>query len=67
MPTISFWIVTIIQARGVGKIGSRVACIMGTDFTFVSPSISVGTVLGLPGILEQLYSLHFEIIFKFFP
>lgn len=40
---------TIIQARGVGKIGSRVACIMGTDFTFVSPSISVGTVLGLPG------------------
>ena len=42
---------TIIQAKGVGKVGSRVACIMGTDFTFVSPSISVGSVLGLPGII----------------
>ena len=42
---------TIIQAKGVGKVGSRVACIMGTDFTFVSPAISVGSVLGLPGII----------------
>ena len=44
-------IATIIQARGVGRVGSKVACIMGTDFTFVSPSISVGSVLGLPGII----------------
>ncbi|MEG2917051.1 MAG: solute carrier family 23 protein, partial [Clostridium sp.] len=29
-------IATVIQARGVGPAGSRVACIMGTDFTFVS-------------------------------
>ena len=27
-------IATIIQANGVGKIGSEVACIMGTDFSF---------------------------------
>ena len=39
-------IATIIQAKGIGPAGSRVACIMGTDFTFVSPSIAVGSVLG---------------------
>ena len=33
---------TIIQAKGIGPVGSKVACIMGTDFTFVSPSITVG-------------------------
>ena len=58
---------TIIQARGVGKIGSRVACIMGTDFTFVSPSISVGTVLGLPGIIgATILGAFLEIILSFF-
>ena len=44
-------IATIIQAKGIGKVGSKVACIMGTDFTFVSPAISVGSILGLPGII----------------
>ena len=67
---------TIIQAKGVGKVGSRVACIMGTDFTFVSPSISVGSVLGLPGIigatilgafLEILLSFFIKPLMKFFP
>ena len=48
---LSAGIATIIQARGIGRVGSKVACIMGTDFTFVSPSISVGSVLGLPGII----------------
>ncbi len=58
---------TIIQARGVGKIGSRVACIMGTDFTFVSPSISVGTILGLPGIIgATILGAFLEIILSFF-
>lgn len=32
-------IATFIQAKGIGPVGSRVACIMGTDFTFVSPAI----------------------------
>ena len=27
-------IATIIQAKGMGRVGSKVACIMGTDFTF---------------------------------
>ena len=58
---------TIIQGRGVGKIGSKVACIMGTDFTFVSPSISVGSVLGLPGIIgATILGAFLEIILSFF-
>lgn len=60
-------IATIIQARGVGRVGSRVACIMGTDFTFVSPSISVGSVLGLPGIIgATILGAFFEIILSYF-
>ena len=60
-------IATIIQAKGFGAIGSRVACIMGTDFTFVSPSISVGTVLGLPGIIgATILGAFFEIILSYF-
>ncbi|MDZ4992088.1 purine permease [Clostridium perfringens] len=67
---------TVIQAKGVGKVGARVACIMGTDFTFVSPAISVGSVLGLPGIIgatilgslfEVILSLFIKPLMKFFP
>ncbi|MDD4282066.1 MAG: nucleobase:cation symporter-2 family protein [Candidatus Methanofastidiosa archaeon] len=43
-------IATIIQTRGFGPVGARVPMIMGTDFTFVGPSISVGFASGLPGI-----------------
>ncbi|HFE9701673.1 TPA: uracil-xanthine permease family protein [Clostridium perfringens] len=58
---------TIIQANGVGKVGARVACIMGTDFTFVSPAISVGSVLGLPGIIgATILGSLFEVILSFF-
>lgn len=64
---LSSGLATIIQAKGIGKIGSRVACIMGTDFTFVSPSISVGSVLGLPGIIgATILGAFFEIILSFF-
>ena len=60
-------IATIIQANGVGKVGSQVACIMGTDFTFVSPAISVGSVLGLPGIIgATILGAFFEIILSYF-
>ena len=55
------------QAKGVGKVGARVACIMGTDFTFVSPAISVGSVLGLPGIIgATILGSLFEVILSFF-
>ncbi|MDM0931931.1 nucleobase:cation symporter-2 family protein [Clostridium perfringens] len=58
---------TIIQAKGFGKVGARVACIMGTDFTFVSPAISVGSVLGLPGIIgATILGSLFEVILSFF-
>lgn len=58
---------TIIQAKGVGKVGARVSCIMGTDFTFVSPAISVGSVLGLPGIIgATILGSLFEVILSFF-
>ncbi|EIF6157471.1 purine permease [Clostridium perfringens] len=58
---------TIIQAKGVGKVGARVACIMGTDFTFVSPAISVGSVLGLSGIIgATILGSLFEVILSFF-
>lgn len=60
-------IATLIQAKGVGPIGSKVACIMGTDFTFVSPSISIGSVLGLPGIIgATILGAFFEIILSYF-
>ena len=40
---------------------------MGTDFTFVSPSISVGSVLGLPGIIgATIFGAFFEIILSYF-
>lgn len=60
-------IATILQARGIGGVGSRVACIMGTDFTFVSPAISVGSTLGMPGIVgATILGSFFEIILSFF-
>lgn len=43
-------IATFIQSKGIGPIGARVACIMGTDFTFVAPAIVVGSKYGLAGI-----------------
>lgn len=58
---------TIIQARGIGKAGAKVACIMGTDFTFVSPAIAVGTSLGLPGIMgATILGAFVEIFLGFF-
>lgn len=60
-------VATFIQARGVGKIGSKVACIMGTDFTFASPAIAVGSVAGLPGIIgATILGSFIEIILSFF-
>lgn len=58
---------TIIQARGIGKVGSRVACIMGTDFTFVSPAITIGSTLGIAGIVgATILGAFFEAILSFF-
>ena len=69
-------IATFIQSKGIGPIGSKTACIMGTDFTFATPAIAVGSVTGLPGIIgatilgalvEVILSFFIKPIMKFFP
>lgn len=69
-------ITTYIQARGVGPVGARLPCVMGTDFTFVGPSIAVGSAFGLPGIfgatimgsfIEIFLSRFIKPLRKFFP
>ena len=69
-------IATFIQAKGIGPVGSKTACIMGTDFTFATPAIAVGSVAGLPGIIgatilgslvEIVLSFFIKPIMKFFP
>lgn len=69
-------IATFIQAQGFWKIGARVPCIMGTDFTFVAPSIAVGSTAGLAGMfgatilgsfIEMIISRFLKPLMKFFP
>lgn len=69
-------IATYIQAKGVGPVGAKLPCIMGTDFTFVGPSIAVGATMGLPGIfgatimgsfIEIFLSRFIKPLRKFFP
>ncbi|KNF07037.1 putative purine permease, partial [Gottschalkia purinilytica] len=76
-------ITTFIQAKGVGPVGAKVPCIMGTDFTFVAPSLAValpaaagGMGLGLPGLFgatimgsfsEMILSRFLKPLMKFFP
>ena len=69
-------IATVIQSRGVGLFGAKVPCVMGTDFTFVAPSIAVGQVAGIPGIigatilgsiLEFVLSFFIKPLMKLFP
>ena len=69
-------ITTILQSKGLGPIGSRVSGMMGTDFTFVNPSISVGAKFGIAGIVaatitgsfvEIVLSRFIKPLMKFFP
>lgn len=58
---------TILQSKGLGPIGSRVSGMMGTDFTFVNPSISVGAKFGIAGIVGASITASFvEIILSRF-
>ena len=60
-------VATFIQSRGIGPIGARVACIMGTDFTFVAPAIAVGEKFGLSGIFgATILGAGIVIILSFF-
>lgn len=69
-------ITTVIQSRGLGPVGSRVSGMMGTDFTFVNPSIAVGSKFGVAGIVgatifgsftEIILSRFIKPLMKFFP
>ena len=44
-------VVTIIQCKGVGPVGIRLPCVMGTSFAFVGAAISIGFQHGVAGIL----------------
>ncbi|MGT2865425.1 nucleobase:cation symporter-2 family protein [Streptococcus fryi] len=69
-------VATIIQSKGVGPVGSRVSGMMGTDFTFANPAISVGAQFGIAGIVgatlvgslvEILLSRFVKPLMAFFP
>lgn len=69
-------LVTFMQAKGIGIIGSKTPCMMGTDFTFVGPSIAVGSAMGLGGVfgatilgsfIEIILSRFIKPLMKFFP
>lgn len=71
-------ITTFIQARGFGPVGAKLPVVMGTDFTFVAPSIAVGAGMGLgvAGIVgatilgsfvEMILSRFIKPLMKFFP
>ena len=69
-------IATFFQSIGIGKIGARMPCVMGTDFTFVGPSISVGKKFGIAavftttfitGFTEVIYSKFIPFLKKIFP
>ncbi|AFS79802.1 purine permease protein Cpx [Gottschalkia acidurici 9a] len=71
-------ITTWIQAKGIGPIGAKAPCVMGTDITFVAPALTVGVNmgLGLPGIMgasimgasiEMILSRFLKPLMKFFP
>ncbi len=44
-------LITIIQCLGIGPVGIKMPCVMGTSFTFVAVSIAIGQQYGLSGIL----------------
>lgn len=69
-------IATFIQAKGIGRIGAKLPCIMGTDFTFVAPSIAVGSTMGMAGVfggtilgsfIEIILSRFIKPLMKYFP
>lgn len=69
-------VTTVLQSKGAGPIGARVPGMMGTDFTFASPAISVGSQFGVPGIvgatiagsiIEIILSRFVKPLMRFFP
>ncbi len=60
-------VATVIQTSGWFGVGSRQPCVMGTDFTFVGPSIAVGTKFGMAGLMTAtLFGSLVEVFAGFF-
>ncbi|WP_436343830.1 uracil-xanthine permease family protein [Natronorubrum sp. FCH18a] len=68
---------TVIQAYTVGPVGARLPIVMGSSFTFVGASISIGADLGMAAVfgailvtgfaVEGLIGWQFKRIKPFFP
>ncbi|WP_255195334.1 uracil-xanthine permease family protein [Halorarius litoreus] len=68
---------TVVQAYSVGAVGARLPIVMGTSFTFVGASISIGSSAGLATVfgsilvagflVEGLIGWQFKRIESFFP
>lgn len=60
-------VATVIQSKGFGRLGAKVPCIMGTDFTFVAPALTVGAVGGMPAIVgATILGSLVEVVLSFF-
>lgn len=44
-------VVTMVQCKGMGSIGARMPCVMGTSFTFVAVALVIGREQGVAGIM----------------
>ncbi|QBE65873.1 uracil-xanthine permease family protein [Pseudoduganella lutea] len=44
-------VITIIQCKGLGPLGIRLPCVMGTGFSFVGAALAIGHEHGVAGIL----------------
>ena len=66
-------IATIIQSKGLWKVGARIPAIMGTDFTFVAPAIAIGSLDGIIGatilgsFVMIILSFFIKPLMKLFP
>lgn len=66
-------IATIIQSKGLWKVGARIPAIMGTDFTFVAPAIAIGSLAGIAGatilgsLVMIILSFFIKPLMKLFP
>ena len=67
---------TLLQSAGIGPVGARMPCIMGTSFTFVGPALSVGRAFGLAevfvvtavgSVTEIVYSRFIPFLRRIFP
>src|SRR6056297_2731657 len=54
-------VATIVQAYGVGPVGSRLPIVMGTSFTFVGAAMTVGIDYGLGAVFGAILVTGFVV------